>query len=151
MRRSLHSKRVHIVFAAAIALCVAAGSVGCSEQSAPPQAPAPKSSPQPSTPEPAAKAPEPPATPEAADPATLIARGRSVYAANCTACHNPDPSIDGGLGPAVAGSSLELLRLRVLEAKYPEGYTPKRETGLMIALPHLKDDIEALHAFLNAS
>ena len=32
------------------------------------------------------------------------ALGSRVYAANCTACHHPDPRLEGVLGPAVAGS-----------------------------------------------
>ena len=98
------------------------------------------------------KAPEPaaqPASPEEAA-ALLFEKGRKSYLANCIACHNPNPKKDGAVGPAVADASLELLRLRVLDAKYPEGYKPKRATTAMAALPHLKDDIEALHAYLNS-
>ena len=83
-------------------------------------------------------------------PVDLVARGRSVYSANCIACHAVDPAQDGSLGPAVAGSSLELLEARVLHAEYPEGYTPKRTSGLMVAMPHLERELEALHAYLNA-
>ena len=79
----------------------------------------------------------------------LVARGRSVYMANCIACHNPNPHRDGNVGPALQGSSEELLRARVLEIRYPPGYTPKRPTKVMPPLPHLKPEIEALHAFLN--
>lgn len=79
----------------------------------------------------------------------LVARGRSVYMTSCIACHNQDPAKDGNVGPALKGSSLELLQARVLEIRYPPGYTPKRPTKLMPPLPHLKNDIAALHAFLN--
>src|SRR2546425_8247446 len=48
----------------------------------------------------------------ASDP--LVERGRQVYLAQCTQCHNPDPSQDGALGPAVKGSSRELLEARIL-------------------------------------
>ena len=75
-------------------------------------------------------------------------RGRAVYVANCTACHNPDPSLPGGLGPEVAGSSTELLEARLLHNTYPPGYTPKRDSRVMMALPYLKDDIPALAAYL---
>ncbi len=75
-------------------------------------------------------------------------RGRAVYIANCAACHAADPNLDGALGPAVAGSSLELLEARVLHAEYPPGYTPKRTSGQMVALPHLAGDLDALHAYL---
>ncbi|HEY3234875.1 MAG TPA: hypothetical protein VGJ84_09155 [Polyangiaceae bacterium] len=79
----------------------------------------------------------------------LVLRGRGVYMTSCIACHNPDPSRPGNLGPAVQGASLKLLRLRVLKAQYPPGYTPKRTTRLMTPLPHLAGEIDALHAFLN--
>jgi mono/diheme cytochrome c family protein len=68
---------------------------------------------------------------------------------NCIACHAQDPSQDGALGPAVVGSSRELLEARVLRAEYPPGYTPKRDSQIMIALPHLANEIDALHAYLN--
>jgi mono/diheme cytochrome c family protein len=80
----------------------------------------------------------------------LALQGKHVYMANCTACHNSDPTRDGAVGPAIAGSSLELVRARVMEAKYPPGYTPKRQSHAMAPLPHLKDQIEALQAFLAA-
>jgi mono/diheme cytochrome c family protein len=79
----------------------------------------------------------------------LVARGRSVYMTNCITCHHTDPARDGNVGPGLKGSSLELLQYRVLQIQYPPGYKPKRPTRLMPALPHLKDDIPALHAFLN--
>lgn len=78
----------------------------------------------------------------------LVARGQEIYKMNCIACHNPDPAVDGALGPAVKGSSLELVQLRVLKAQYPEGYKPKRDTKVMPPLPHLEKEIEALHAFI---
>jgi hypothetical protein len=34
--------------------------------------------------------------------------------------------------------------------KYPDGYKPKRETALMPAFPELKNEIPAIHAFLNS-
>lgn len=83
------------------------------------------------------------------DASKLSARGEQIYKLNCIACHNPDPKQDGALGPAISGSSLELITARVLKAKYPEGYKPKRETHTMPALPQLEAEIPALHAFLN--
>ncbi len=80
----------------------------------------------------------------------LPSRGRRVYLANCIACHNSDPRKPGPIGPEIAGSSLELLTARVLEAKYPVGYQPKRATHVMPATPHLKEDLPALAAFLAA-
>ncbi len=78
----------------------------------------------------------------------LVKRGRGVYVGHCTACHNMDPSREGSLGPAIDGASRSLLEARVLRNSYPEGYEPKRNTTLMVALPHLNDDIDALVAYL---
>ena len=77
----------------------------------------------------------------------LILRGKTVYQGYCIACHNPDPSKPGAVGPDLAGSSLELLEGRVLSLKYPDGYRPKRGTALMAPMPYLKKDLGALHAF----
>jgi len=84
----------------------------------------------------------------ASAPMDLAKRGRAVYQSNCTACHNNDPSLDGAIGPALAGSSLELLRAKVLRNEYPPGYQPKRSTGNMIPLPHLEPELPALAAYL---
>ena len=75
-------------------------------------------------------------------------KGKQSYMANCIACHNPDPAKDGAVGPAIKGSSAELVKMRVLEAKYPAGYKPKRDTNLMPPLPHLAGNIDDLVAFL---
>lgn len=79
------------------------------------------------------------------DPA---ARGRQIYLAECTACHNSDPAKDGPLGPAVKGSSRELLEAKILRASYPPGYTPKRSTALMPPQPKVTPNIPDLAAFL---
>lgn len=91
-----------------------------------------------------------PAGGEQPSQADLVARGERVYNVNCIACHHRDPAQDGGLGPAVAGSSRELVEARVLRAEYPPGYTPKSDTRLMVALKHLEPDIDALTAYLNS-
>lgn len=75
-------------------------------------------------------------------------RGRSIYLSNCAACHNPDPSKDGPVGPAIKGASRELIEARVLRATYPPGYTPKRRTSVMPAQPYLKSAIPHIAAFL---
>ena len=77
-------------------------------------------------------------------------RGRATFAAFCASCHNyRDPFTDGQTGPAIARSSEELLHHKVLFGKYPAGYTPKRSDPItMVALPHLKDRIGDLTAFL---
>ena len=74
-----------------------------------------------------------------------------MYVANCIACHNHDPALDGGIGPAVAGSSYELLEARIIRGEYPEGYTPKRDSQLMVPLPYLEPDLAALAAYLAPS
>jgi mono/diheme cytochrome c family protein len=75
-------------------------------------------------------------------------RGRAVFIANCVACHNNDPSKDGPIGPAIKGSSKELVESRVLTTSYPPGYKPKRPTQVMPQFPFLKDEIPYLVAYL---
>jgi len=75
-------------------------------------------------------------------------RGRAVYLANCVACHNLDPSKDGPIGPALKGSSRELMEYRVLRTEYPPGYKPKRTTKLMPTFPYLKSETPYLVAYL---
>jgi mono/diheme cytochrome c family protein len=78
------------------------------------------------------------------------AKGMAVYSAHCIACHNRNPALEGTLGPAVAGSGLELLKARVIHGTYPPGYAPKRETKIMQKLPLTQGDVEALHAYLKS-
>lgn len=80
----------------------------------------------------------------------LIGDGRATYQRNCIACHSVNPKVDGPLGPALAGSSLELLEARVLRGEYPAGYKPKRKSHVMQKLPFLKDQIPALYAYLQS-
>ena len=82
--------------------------------------------------------------------ATPVELGRRAYVANCIACHNPDPTKDGTIGPALAGSSLALVEARVLRAEYPPGYTPKRPSQLMPAQPFLKSETSNLAAYLGS-
>ncbi|PYM60076.1 MAG: cytochrome C [Candidatus Rokuibacteriota bacterium] len=79
---------------------------------------------------------------------TALERGRQVYQANCTSCHALDPAQDGPVGPAVKGSSQELLETRVLRGTYPPGYTPKRPSAIMQPLPNLAGSIPDLAAYL---
>ena len=80
---------------------------------------------------------------------TPAERGARIYAANCAACHHPDPARQGTLGPPIASSSRELIEARVLRVEYPPGYTPKADTKLMVPLRHLSGSIDDLHAFLS--
>jgi hypothetical protein len=139
--------------------------VGCSDDGKAPTAESTgsrantSSSSTPSTPTPSTKPPTPSPSPtavreEASEPSSvqaLVEGGRSVYNANCIACHSMDPTKDGALGPAVSGSSLALLETRVLRGEYPEGYEPKRTTRVMIPLPHLEPRLAELVAYLNSS
>jgi mono/diheme cytochrome c family protein len=85
---------------------------------------------------------------QSSQPVSAAERGRQVYMANCTVCHNPNPNEPGSQGPPIAGSSRQLVEARVLHAAYPPGYAPKRATHAMVALPHLASEIENLTAFL---
>lgn len=78
----------------------------------------------------------------------LAQQGRRTYQNLCIACHNGNPNRDGSPGPAIAGSSAELLEARVLRGEYPPGYTPKQPTAAMPRFEFLADEIEALVAYL---
>lgn len=79
----------------------------------------------------------------------LARRGEAVYKNVCIACHAADPTQDGSLGPAIAGSSLELLQAKVLRGEYPPGHTPKRPTLSMPVFAYVEKDLPALAAYLN--
>ncbi|HXK26337.1 MAG TPA: cytochrome c [Myxococcota bacterium] len=83
-----------------------------------------------------------------ADLSPLAQQGQRVYQNVCIACHNGDPTQDGSAGPAIAGSSRELIEARVLHAAYPPGYTPKRQSNVMPRFEYLSDQIDALAAYL---
>ena len=74
----------------------------------------------------------------------LAERGRQTYLAQCIACHSPDPAQAGAVGPAIQGSSRELIETKVLHGTYPPGYAPKRPTRIMQPLPAVAADIGAL-------
>ena len=75
-------------------------------------------------------------------------RGKQVYLADCIVCHHSDPAKDGPLGPAIKGSSQELLEAKVLRGGYPPGYIPKRTSAVMPPIPKLAPKIPELAAFL---
>ena len=82
---------------------------------------------------------------------SLAARGEHYYQNVCIACHSADPSQDGTLGPAVAGSSQALLEAKVLHGEYPPGYAPKRRTQAMPSFEFLAPEIPALAAYLDGA
>lgn len=86
--------------------------------------------------------------PEPTSQSAVWVKGRSVYIANCAGCHNRDPAKDGPLGPALKGSSRELLEYRVLRRAYPPGYLPKRSTNVMPSFPSLHTEVSNLAAYL---
>lgn len=75
--------------------------------------------------------------------------GARIYQSNCTACHSPNPAFPGVLGPEVKGSSRELIEARVMHARYPDGYSPKRGTHNMVAMPQLEPYLDDLAAYLH--
>ena len=83
-----------------------------------------------------------------AENGTPVEKGRQVYQAYCTSCHASNPARDGPVGPAVKGTSRELLEARVLHGTYPPGYSPKRASSVMQPMPNLAADIPDLAAFL---
>jgi mono/diheme cytochrome c family protein len=95
------------------------------------------------------KEPQIPLSPEEEAKAVLIRKGKSAYMSYCSACHHPNPSLMGALGPPLAEIPLATLESKVLYAKYPDGVQPRIPVkGVMPAMPHLKDEIVGLHAFL---
>jgi len=135
------------------AVLSAAFGSGCSDDSTSGGGTVAKPAPEPASP--SAAPPEPatkPAEPmvDTRTPEELVEAGRSVYNANCIACHNMNPTRDGALGPAVAGASLGLLEARVIRGEYPEGYTPKRPSRVMIPLPHLEPRLPELADYLGS-
>jgi len=130
----------------------------CGDQPSPPPAAEKSSAVAPAPVEkkgpPAAKAPLEPAAgapvPAAAGtpPKGSANKGKQIWLGQCVACHNPDPSKDGTLGPAVKGSSLGLLEARVVRGEYPPGYKPKRPTKVMPPRPDLAPSVPDLAAYL---
>jgi mono/diheme cytochrome c family protein len=83
---------------------------------------------------------------DSGDPAA--ARGEKIYRNICVVCHNPNSNQPGPLGPAIAGSSRELLEARLLRGEYPAGYTPQRNTQQMPRFEFLEPNLDDIVAFL---
>lgn len=75
--------------------------------------------------------------------------GKVLYSSTCAICHNVNPKKEGGVGPAVFGSSKDLLRSKVRYGIYPKNYKPKRPTNIMPIFPLEESDIDALYRYLN--
>ncbi|TGK09233.1 cytochrome c [Leptospira selangorensis] len=73
--------------------------------------------------------------------------GRGLYMANCLACHNANPKLDGAVGPSVGNSSYELLEAR-MRGEYPPGYVPKRQSTAMTRFNFTEAQIKSLEEFL---
>jgi len=93
---------------------------------------------------------EPSPTPEPKPEENLVAKGKAIYRRNCISCHNINPKLVGSVGPDLYGSSLDLLRSKVIYGTYPKGYKPKRNTKIMPKFPSLEPNIEAIKEFLNS-
>jgi mono/diheme cytochrome c family protein len=87
------------------------------------------------------------------DQATLD-KGKRLYMSNCIQCHNKDPNIKGSLGPEMVDAPLEVMTSKVMTGKYPDplpkGFVPKRKSRAMRAIPKLKEDIPAIHAWVQS-
>lgn len=128
---------------AAAMLVVAA----CGDQPPPPGGKSAPPVPSASAPAPAEKAPVEPVA--AVPPSRGSAdKGKQVWLGQCVACHNPDPTKDGPLGPAVKGASPALLEARVVRGEYPPAYKPKRPTKVMPPRPDLAPSVPDLAAYL---
>lgn len=88
-----------------------------------------------------------------ADQATLD-RGKSLYMKNCLQCHNRDPNKKGPIGPEIVDAPLEVMTSKIMTSNYPDplppGFVPKRKSHAMRAIPKLKDDIPAIHAWVQS-
>lgn len=74
--------------------------------------------------------------------------GKLLYELNCIKCHNKDPRKPGAIGPDIAGSSLELVTMKIKKLGYPKGYTPKRKTKIMPKIPLRTDQIHSIYLYL---
>jgi mono/diheme cytochrome c family protein len=76
------------------------------------------------------------------------ARGQAQYLSTCIACHNTDPKQPGAVGPALVGSTRDLLEAKLVRGEYPAGYKPQRETHIMPLQPQMASSVDDLAAFL---
>jgi len=77
------------------------------------------------------------------------ADGRKLFITNCIACHSADPTRDGTVGPALRGTPFNVLKTKLIEGKYPEGYPGKRPiSGSMPKYSFTDEQIRSMDAFL---
>lgn len=83
-----------------------------------------------------------------------IDKGRRLYLSNCIQCHNKDPNLKGSIGPEMVDAPLTVMTSKVMTGKYPEplpaGFVPKRKSKAMRPIPKLKNDIPAIHAYVQS-
>lgn len=87
------------------------------------------------------------------DQATLD-KGKRLYMANCLQCHNRDPNKRGPIGPEIVDAPLEVMTSKIMTSRYPDplpaGFVPKRKSRAMRPIPKLKEDIPAIHAWVQS-
>ena len=74
--------------------------------------------------------------------------GKALFISKCTQCHNKNPSKPGSVGPDIADSSFELLKLKTQQRKYPAGYKPKRKTLVMPIIKLTDAQIESMRVYI---
>lgn len=72
----------------------------------------------------------------------------AIYKNQCMQCHNANPNKVGSIGPDLVSTPKEAFIMKVVEGKYPEGYTPKRKTKAMPVFKKYKNDVEALYNYI---
>ena len=81
---------------------------------------------------------------------SAVEKGKLAYVANCIACHNADPTKDGTIGPAIAGSSLALVARACCRPSIRPATRPSATADLMPAQPFLSADVPDLAAYLGS-
>lgn len=76
--------------------------------------------------------------------------GKTIFLSKCAKCHNVNPTKPGSIGPDIADSSLELVRLKTQNRSYPAGYTPKRKTRVMPIVKLSESQIKAVHSYISS-
>ena len=76
--------------------------------------------------------------------------GQALYKTKCASCHNLNPTKPGSIGPDIAGSSLELVRLKTQNRTYPANYKPKRKTRVMPIIKLSETQIKNIHEYIDS-